>query len=134
MIHSNQLAPFTIIKVKKHICNQVGQQTKKVVLILEVEIMTPGDQVGAKLGSPVQIGSDGKIPDGPANQNSNPNAGAAKRAGGPGGLQVVVVDYNSIFSQGTFRTFNFKMRAKADTYNDETRVKHTVTEVVSLGH
>ena len=40
--------------------------------------------------------------------------------------------YNSIFSQGTFRTFNFKMRAKADTYNDETRVKHTVTEVVSL--
>ena len=87
MIHSNQLAPFTIIKVKKHICNQVGQQTKKVVVILEVEIMTPGDQVGAKLGSPVQIGSDGKIPDGPANQNSNPNAGAAKRAGGPGGLQ-----------------------------------------------
>ena len=36
--------------------------------------------------------------------------------------------YNSIFSQATFRTFNFKMRAKADTYNDETRVKHTVME------
>ena len=87
MIHSNQLAPFTIIKVKKHICNQVGQQTKKVVVILEVEIVSPGDQVGAKLGSPVQISSDGKIPDGPANQNSNPNAGAAaKRAAGPGGL------------------------------------------------
>ena len=34
--------------------------------------------------------------------------------------------YNSIFSEGTFRTFNFRMRAKADTYNDETRVKHTV--------
>ena len=38
------------------------------------------------------------------------------------------VRYNSIFSKGTFRTFNFKMRAKADTYNDETRVKHTVTD------
>ena len=36
--------------------------------------------------------------------------------------------YNTIFSQATFRTFNFKMRAKADTYNDETRVKHTVRD------
>ena len=86
MIHNNQLVPFTIIKVKKHICNQVGQQTKKVVVILEVEILTPGDQVGAKLGNPVQIGSDGKIPDGPGNQNSNPNVGSApKRSAGPGG-------------------------------------------------
>ena len=34
--------------------------------------------------------------------------------------------YNSIFSAATFRTYNFRMRAKADTYNDETRVKHTV--------
>ena len=34
---------------------QPSQQTKKVIFILEVEIMTPG----------VQIGSDGKISDGP---------------------------------------------------------------------
>merc|ERR1719347_708125 len=86
LIHDNSLAPFTIIKLKKHICNQVGQQTKKVVVILEVEILTPGSEVGSKLGNPVQIGSDGKVPDAPGNQNSNPNAGAApKRAAGPGG-------------------------------------------------
>ena len=34
--------------------------------------------------------------------------------------------YNGIFSAATFGTYNFRMRAKADTYNDETRVKHTV--------
>ena len=87
LIHDNSLAPFTIIKLKKHICNQVGQQTKKVVVILEVEILSPGSEVGSKLGNPVQIGSDGKVPDGPGNQNTNPNAGAApKRAAGPGGV------------------------------------------------
>ena len=87
LIHSNQLASFTVIRVVKHICNQIGQQTKKVVVILEVEILAPGSQVGAKLGSPVQISSDGKIPDSPASQNSNPNAGVAfKRVAGPGGV------------------------------------------------
>ena len=56
MITSNQLAPFTIIKVKKY-TRFAG------LLILEVEIVTPGNQVGVKLGKPVEIGSDGKIPD-----------------------------------------------------------------------
>ena len=88
MIHNNQLASFTVIKVKKHICNQIGQQTKRVVVILEVEILAPGDQVGAKLGNPIQINSDGKIPEGPASQNSNPNAGLSlKRAAVPGGAE-----------------------------------------------
>ena len=86
MIHNNQLASFTVIKVKKHICNQVGQQTKKVVVILELEILTPGDQVGAKLGNPVKVGSDGKFLEGPASQNINPNAGMSlKRPAGSGG-------------------------------------------------
>ena len=85
MIHNNQLASFTVIKVKKHICNQVGQQ-RRVVVILEVEILAPGDQVGAKLGNPVQINSDGKIPEGPASQNSNAVL-SLKRAAGPGGAE-----------------------------------------------
>ena len=56
-----KLAPFTIIKVKKHICGGVSR--RKLFEILEVEIVTPGNQVGVKLGNPVEIGSDGKIPD-----------------------------------------------------------------------
>ena len=34
--------------------------------------------------------------------------------------------YNAVFLDSTFKTFNFRMRVKADTYNDETRLKHTV--------
>jgi len=34
--------------------------------------------------------------------------------------------YNSIFLDATFKTYNFRMRVKADTWNDETRLKHTV--------
>ena len=63
LIHSNQLAPFTVMRVVKvkHICH--GQQDKKVVFLREVEILAPGNQVGARLGNPVEIGIDGKIHD-----------------------------------------------------------------------
>jgi len=37
--------------------------------------------------------------------------------------------YNSIFTEATFNTFNFRMRAKQDQYNDETRVKHSIIGV-----
>jgi len=77
LIHEKQLEMYTIIKVKKHICNQVAGQTKKVVIILDLEVMTPGSEVRSKIGNPVQIGSDGTVPPLPDNQNSNPNAGAA---------------------------------------------------------
>ena len=86
MVHNNQLASFTIIKVKKHVSNQIGQQTKKVVVIMEVEIVAPGNQVGAKVGNPVQLNTDGKIVEVPQSQNSNPIAGVPlKRIAGPGG-------------------------------------------------
>ena len=55
-----KLAPFTIIKVKKHICKAFFSW--KLVEILEVEIVTHGNQVGDKFGNPVEIGPDGKIP------------------------------------------------------------------------
>ena len=72
MIHSNQLAPFTIIKVKKHIVISIGQQTRvKVVLIKEVEIVTPGIQVGLKLGNPAEI---------PISVDQNPNLVEVKLA------------------------------------------------------
>jgi len=79
MIHNKQLEMFTVIKVKKQICNQVAGQTKRVVIILDLEIVTPGSQVGSKIGDPVQIGSDGKIPPLPANQNANPDNGAVTK-------------------------------------------------------
>ena len=64
MIQSNQLAPFTIIKVKKHTLLQVGPPPTKMFLdIQQVEIVSPGNQVGVKIGDPISIGPDGEIPD-----------------------------------------------------------------------
>jgi len=40
--------------------------------------------------------------------------------------------YNAIFSEATFKTYNFRMRAKSDNYNDETRVKHSVISVEEI--
>jgi replication factor A1 len=37
--------------------------------------------------------------------------------------------YNKVFTDACFKTYSFCCRAKADTYNDETRVKHTVISV-----
>jgi len=86
LIHEKQLEQFTVIKVKKQICNTVAGQSKRVVVILELEILTPGSQVGTKIGNPTQIGADGKVPPAAGNQNANPNAGAGagtKRPGAP---------------------------------------------------
>ena len=46
-------------QVKKSVCNTAAGG-KRVVVILELEIVTPGAQVGAKLGSPQMIGADGE--------------------------------------------------------------------------
>ena len=50
---------YSIIRVKKHVCNSAN--SKKVMVILEVEVIKPGHEVGEKLGSPVTIGSDGQV-------------------------------------------------------------------------
>ena len=49
------------------------------MVILELDIITPGAQVGAKIGNPQQIGADGKVPPPTGNQNTNPNAGAGQK-------------------------------------------------------
>ena len=41
-------------------------------------------------------------------------------------LETDEEQYNSIFLDATFKTYIFRMRVKSDTYNDETKLKHTV--------
>jgi len=79
MIHNNELEQFTIIRVDKYICNQVQGQSKRVVILLEVSVVKPGEQVGEKLGNPAAMGGDGSAK--VQNQNANPNVGggAVKR-------------------------------------------------------
>ena len=42
--------------------------------------------------------------------------------------------YNAVFSEASFKSYSFRMRAKADTYNDETRVKHSVVAVDNMDY
>ena len=58
LIH--HLASFTIIKIKDYFVAEVD--SKKVLVMLDVEVITSGQLVGVKLGNPAQMGSDGKIP------------------------------------------------------------------------
>ena len=67
MIHDQHLELFTIVKVTKLVCNQVPNLPNRVVIILlELEVITPGAQVGSKIGNPVQMGSDSTVPSAPA--------------------------------------------------------------------
>ena len=59
MIQSNQLAPFTIIKVKEYLLLSVKFKLAKNVLILkEFEVVTHGNQIGVKVGDPTSIDPD----------------------------------------------------------------------------
>ena len=78
LIHENQLSQYSIIRVKKHVCNTTDDLSKKVLVILELEVLKPGSEVGKRLGSPVNIGPDGKISVS-AKWNTNPKSGAASK-------------------------------------------------------
>ena len=42
LIHENQLSQYSIIRVKKHVCNTTDDLSKKVLVILEVEVEDEG--------------------------------------------------------------------------------------------
>ena len=43
-------------------------------------------------------------------------------------------EYNAIFTEATFKTFNYKMQAKNEYYNNENKVKHSVVEVNEIDY
>jgi len=59
MVAEKQLDDYCVVKVKRLQCNTM--QGKKVIIILEMEILRPGSQVGQKIGSPVAINADGTV-------------------------------------------------------------------------
>ena len=54
-----QLATFTIIRITDYFMTDID--CKKVLVILELEVVTSGQLVGVKLGNPTRMGFDGKI-------------------------------------------------------------------------
>jgi len=79
LIHDKELEPFTIIRAKEILYNSSAGpsagQTKKVLIVMELEVVTPGNKVMKKIGNPVQIGVDGKVPKSMDDENTNPNSG-----------------------------------------------------------
>jgi len=77
-LHNKELEMFTILKLTKVLCNKSenpnANQNKRVIIVLEFDVVAPGAEVGYKIGNPVAMLSDGSAPN---NQNTNPNAGAA---------------------------------------------------------
>jgi len=77
LVSEKKLENFTIVKIKKQICNQVAGG-KKILILMDLEVVTPGTQVGHKIGSPVSLPADGSIPPPPSNQNTDPNVGVKR--------------------------------------------------------
>ena len=62
LISDQRLDKFSIVQVTKLVCNKVPTQPNKLVIILlEVVVITPGAQVGGKIGNPVKLEFDNTI-------------------------------------------------------------------------
>lgn len=59
LVTDNVIDEYSIITAKRINCNVM--QGKKVIIILEAEVLRPGSQVGQKIGSPVPIAADGSV-------------------------------------------------------------------------
>jgi len=71
LITDGQIDEYCVIRVNKHSCNNM--QGKKVIIILELDILRSGAQVGQKIGTPVPIQQDGSV-------NENDRKESMKRA------------------------------------------------------
>ena len=83
----DKLKEYCIFKVKRYQCNNM--QGKKVIIILDLEVLQEGSSVGEKLGSPIPIAADGTVPTQSVDQNrapNLPNSGDQKRAAQNSGL------------------------------------------------
>lgn len=75
MITDKVLDEYCVIRVGRLQCNTM--QGKKVIIILEAEVLRPGSQVGQKIGTPIAINADGTV-----NENDQKAAQqAGKRTG-----------------------------------------------------
>ncbi|CAH1800586.1 unnamed protein product [Owenia fusiformis] len=52
MIDNNELEKFTVIELQKYICNTI-QEGRRVMILLEMNVVSSGGDVGATIGNPV---------------------------------------------------------------------------------
>ncbi|XP_063228748.1 replication protein A 70 kDa DNA-binding subunit [Bacillus rossius redtenbacheri] len=55
-VTSGELEDFTVVQIRRHITsmiNNTGKGEKRVMIILDLTVLTPGSEVGTKLGNPI---------------------------------------------------------------------------------
>ncbi|KFM74172.1 Replication protein A DNA-binding subunit, partial [Stegodyphus mimosarum] len=82
LVANKELEKFTVVRVDKCVCNQV-QQDKKVIILLSVTVLTPGSEVGDKLGNPAILGPNATSASAVAASEAS-NAAKASISNGPG--------------------------------------------------
>ena len=56
MMKENLMEKYSIIRVKKMVCNRVNTpNTKLVIILLEIKVLIPGAKVNGRFGNPVQL-------------------------------------------------------------------------------
>ena len=59
LISDNHMEKYSIVQVSKLVCNRVNTQPSKLVIILlEMEVLTPGEKIGGRFGNPKQLKFD----------------------------------------------------------------------------
>jgi len=71
LVHENALPQYTIFRLKEYVCNRMATQEKRVIIVLDLDVLQKGDTVGRKIGNPVHVGCDGKVLSSNANQALN---------------------------------------------------------------
>ena len=59
VVPDNVLEEFCIIRLNKYQCNNI--QGKKVIIILELDILVTGPSIGGKIGDPIPMNHDGTV-------------------------------------------------------------------------
>ncbi|XP_055353663.1 replication protein A 70 kDa DNA-binding subunit-like isoform X2 [Paramacrobiotus metropolitanus] len=106
LVDNNTLTPYSVIIMKKYVVN--NRENKSLIILLEVKVAVPGDQIGRKLGSPVSLGDNG-MPTGAA--RANPNAHAGNPAVAPAALRPPVPQ-QGLPNPATFSSSSFQSPSK----------------------
>lgn len=61
IVHNQQLSPFSIIKIKDYFNIRSNDSVTVVIMVMEVEIVASGCDVGIQLGNPVELNSAGLV-------------------------------------------------------------------------
>ncbi|XP_005109695.1 replication protein A 70 kDa DNA-binding subunit [Aplysia californica] len=119
-LENEELTSYSIIEVTKYMCNTLGE--KRVIILLDLKVITSGTDVGERIGNPAQLGPN-NIPK-PSevqkvdNDNSVPTAGA-----------------NSIAQKGTLQVKNNQnnnntvMANNSSTPNTPNRAIHVIASL-----